>query len=141
MSGEAPNGQVAVGRIEGGRIPDLVATDFTMPLMNGGEAIDRPRRNPATEKIPIISITSIPARSGARPPTGARRSSPTKMAALGHGADLGGLSFIFNNVFFLSYIEIDSELRRALTVLKMRQSEHEKGLLEFTIDAKGAHLR
>ena len=59
------------------------------------------------------------------------------MAALGQGADLGGLSFIFNNVFFLRYVEIESELRRGLNVLKMRQSEHEKGLLAFTIDADG----
>jgi len=60
-----------------------------------------------------------------------------EMAALGQGADLGGLSFIFNNVFFLRYVEISSELRRGLNVLKMRQSDHEKGLLEFTIDAEG----
>jgi circadian clock protein KaiC len=60
-----------------------------------------------------------------------------EMAALGQGADLGGLSFIFNNVFFLRYVEIESELRRGLNVLKMRQSEHEKGLLEFTIDGRG----
>ena len=57
-----------------------------------------------------------------------------EMAALGSGNDLGGLSFIFNNVFFMRYVEIESELRRGLSVLKMRSS-HEKGLLEFTIDA------
>jgi len=60
-----------------------------------------------------------------------------EMAALGQGADLGGLSFIFNNVFFLRYVEVESELRRGLNVLKMRQSAHEKGLHEFTIDANG----
>jgi circadian clock protein KaiC len=60
-----------------------------------------------------------------------------EMAALGQGADLGGLSFIFNNVFFLRYIEIESELRRGLNVLKMRQSDHEKGLISFGIDADG----
>ncbi len=49
----------------------------------------------------------------------------------------GGRSFIFNNVFCLRYVEIESELRRGLNVLKMRQSEHEKGLHEFTIDANG----
>jgi circadian clock protein KaiC len=63
-----------------------------------------------------------------------------EMVALGHGADLGGLSFIFNNVFFLRYVEVESELRRGLNVLKMRQSEHHKGLLEFTIDANGLAL-
>ena len=60
-----------------------------------------------------------------------------EMAALGQGSDLGGLSFIFNNVFFLRYVEIQSELRRGLNILKMRQSQHEKGLLEFAIDANG----
>jgi circadian clock protein KaiC len=60
-----------------------------------------------------------------------------EMAALGRGADLGGLSFIFNNVFFLRYIEIQSELRRGLNVLKMRQSGHEKGLVSFGIDGGG----
>lgn len=60
-----------------------------------------------------------------------------EMAALGQGADLGGLSFIFNNVFFLRYVEIESELRRGLNVLKMRQSDHDKGLLELIIDDGG----
>ena len=60
-----------------------------------------------------------------------------EMAALGHGSDLGGLSFIFNNVFFLRYVEIESELLRGLNVLKMRQSEHIKGLIAFTIDDRG----
>jgi circadian clock protein KaiC len=60
-----------------------------------------------------------------------------EIAALGRSADLGGLSFIFNNVFFLRYVEIESELRRGFNVLKMRQSEHEKGLLAFSIDDRG----
>lgn len=63
-----------------------------------------------------------------------------EMAALGQGADLGGLSFIFNNVFFLRYVELQSELQRGLNVLKMRQSAHEKGLLRFDIDADGLHF-
>ena len=60
-----------------------------------------------------------------------------EMAALGQSAGLGGLSFLFNNVFFLRYVEIQSELRRGLNILKMRQSEHETGLIEFTVDAEG----
>jgi hypothetical protein len=39
---------------------------------------------------------------------------------------------------------MQSELARGLSILKMRQSEHDKGLLGFTIDehgiAFGAHL-
>src|SRR5689334_20831326 len=57
---EAPNGLRAVETIEAGRVPDLVATDFMMPLMNGGELIARLRRNPATTRVPIILISSSP---------------------------------------------------------------------------------
>jgi circadian clock protein KaiC len=60
-----------------------------------------------------------------------------EMAALGQGGDLGGVSFIFNNVFFLRYIERRSALARVLNVLKMRQSDHEKGALSFEIDDCG----
>jgi circadian clock protein KaiC len=63
-----------------------------------------------------------------------------EMAALGQG-DLGGLSFLFNNVFFLRYVEAESELRRGLNILKMRQSDHSKGLIRFTIDADGLTFR
>ncbi len=57
---EAPNGLVAAQRIEGGRIPDLVATEFMMPLMNGGELIARLRANPATAELPVILVSSSP---------------------------------------------------------------------------------
>ena len=57
---EAPDGVTAVERIEGGMRPDLVATDFMMPRMNGGELIDRLRRNPATARIPIILVSASP---------------------------------------------------------------------------------
>jgi circadian clock protein KaiC len=60
-----------------------------------------------------------------------------ELAALGYGNDLGGLSFLFSNVFFLRYVEVESELHRGLNVLKMRQSDHEKGLTEFTIGENG----
>ena len=50
----------AAERIEGGLRPDLVATDFMMPRMNGGELIDRLRRNPATARMPIILVSASP---------------------------------------------------------------------------------
>jgi CheY-like chemotaxis protein len=57
---EAPNGLAAIQAIEGGRAPDLVATDFMMPLMNGGELIARLRANPATRELPVILVSSSP---------------------------------------------------------------------------------
>ena len=57
---EAPDGVTAAERVEGGLRPDLIATDFMMPRMNGGELIDRLRRNPATTGIPIILVSASP---------------------------------------------------------------------------------
>ena len=63
-----------------------------------------------------------------------------EMAALGQSGGLGGLSFLFNNVIFLRYVEMDSQLRRGINVLKMRESDHAKGLVEFTIGGKGIEV-
>ena len=52
-------------------------------------------------------------------------------------APAGGLSFLFQNVLFLRYIEQDSEIRRAIGIIKMRDSDHEKGLRQFTIGPHG----
>jgi circadian clock protein KaiC len=60
-----------------------------------------------------------------------------EIAALGQSGGLGGLSFLFNNVFFLRYVEVESELARGLSILKMRESDHDKGLIRFTIDDDG----
>jgi circadian clock protein KaiC len=60
-----------------------------------------------------------------------------EIAALGGSGGLAGLSFLFNNVFFLRYVEVQSELARGLSILKMRQSSHDKGLMRFTIDERG----
>jgi two-component system phosphate regulon response regulator PhoB len=57
---EAPHGRAALEIIEGGRLPDLVATDYMMPVMNGAELIDRLRRDPATAEIPIVLVSSSP---------------------------------------------------------------------------------
>ena len=53
---------------------------------------------------------------------------------------LGGLSFLFNNVVLLRYVEDESEMGRALNVLKMRDSAHAKGLVQFDIDEHGPRI-
>jgi two-component system chemotaxis response regulator CheY len=57
---EAPDGLAAIERVEAGRPPDVVVTDFMMPRMNGGELIARLRHNPATARIPIILVSASP---------------------------------------------------------------------------------
>jgi circadian clock protein KaiC len=50
---------------------------------------------------------------------------------------MGGLSFLFHNIILLRYIEIESQVRRSISVLKMRGSDHAKGLWQFEIDEHG----
>jgi circadian clock protein KaiC len=52
-----------------------------------------------------------------------------------------GLSYVVDNVILLRYTELESEIRRALTVVKMRESDHVKSLVEFEIGGKGASVR
>jgi len=52
-----------------------------------------------------------------------------------------GLSFVVDNVILLRYTELESEIRRALTVVKMRESDHVKSLVEFEIGGKGASVK
>lgn len=54
---------------------------------------------------------------------------------------IGGLSFLFHNVLMLRYLEIGSELRRALNIIKMRTSNHDKGVFEYVIDQHGLTIK
>jgi len=54
---------------------------------------------------------------------------------------IGGLSFLFHNVIMLRYLEIGSELRRALNIIKMRTSDHDKGVFEYVIDTHGLTIK
>ena len=50
------------------------------------------------------------------------------------------ISTITDAVVLLRYVETDDEIRRALTVLKMRGSAHEKRVREFVIDRTGLNV-
>jgi circadian clock protein KaiC len=52
-----------------------------------------------------------------------------------------GLSFVVDNVILLRYTELESEIKRALSVVKMRESDHVKSLVEFEIGEKGAFVK
>jgi circadian clock protein KaiC len=49
-------------------------------------------------------------------------------------------AFLFHNVLLLRYFELESEMRRALHVLKMRDSSHDKAALQFEVDEAGFHI-
>jgi circadian clock protein KaiC len=50
------------------------------------------------------------------------------------------ISTITDSIILLRYVEMFGEMRRGLTVLKMRGSRHDKDIREFTIDEKGMHI-
>jgi circadian clock protein KaiC len=52
----------------------------------------------------------------------------------------GHVSTLTDSIILLRYVEMFGEMKRGLTVLKMRGSAHDRSIREFTIDAAGMHL-
>ncbi len=50
------------------------------------------------------------------------------------------ISTITDSIILLRYVEMYGEMQRAITVLKMRGSMHDKTIREFSIDAQGLHI-
>lgn len=50
------------------------------------------------------------------------------------------ISTLTDSIILLRYVEMFGEMKRGLTVLKMRGSVHDKSIREFTIDQDGMHL-
>ncbi|HEU5208905.1 MAG TPA: circadian clock protein KaiC [Longimicrobiales bacterium] len=50
------------------------------------------------------------------------------------------ISTLTDSIILLRYVEAFGEMKRGLTVLKMRGSVHDKDIREFTIDADGMHI-
>jgi circadian clock protein KaiC len=52
----------------------------------------------------------------------------------------GHISTITDTIILLRYVETFGEMRRGVTVLKMRGSSHDKNIREFSIDRHGMHI-
>jgi len=50
------------------------------------------------------------------------------------------ISTLTDSIILLRYVETFGEMRRGLTVLKMRGSIHDKSICEFSIDGAGMHV-
>lgn len=50
------------------------------------------------------------------------------------------ISTLTDSIILLRYVEMNGEMRRGITVLKMRGSMHDKDIREFTIDGGGLHI-
>jgi circadian clock protein KaiC len=58
----------------------------------------------------------------------------------GYSATDAHISTLTDSIILLRYVESAGQIRRAITVLKMRGSMHEKLIREFTIDGSGMHI-
>lgn len=52
-------------------------------------------------------------------------------------ADQGALSFLADSIILLRYVEIESEIQRAILVLKLRGSDHDHQIRHYTIQDGG----
>jgi len=50
------------------------------------------------------------------------------------------ISTLTDTIILMRYVEMYGEMRRGITILKMRGSYHEKVIREFTIDSSGMHI-
>lgn len=64
----------------------------------------------------------------------------TSMLTGGESITETHISTITDQIILLRYVELHGEMRRGLTVLKMRGTWHEKDIREYTIDSKGMHI-
>jgi circadian clock protein KaiC len=50
-------------------------------------------------------------------------------------------SIIMDSIILLRYVEIESEMKKAISVLKMRGSDHDKGIRELVISKNGIEIK
>ncbi len=66
--------------------------------------------------------------------------STTKKLSGGDSVTEGHISTITDAIGLIRYVEINGVLRRGIAVIKMRGSQHDKEVREFTIDDRGLHV-
>jgi len=90
-----------------------------------------------TERLPAYTW-SIAAIASSR---GASTLITSETALLGATELTLGLSFLFQNMILMRFYEVGSRISRALSVLKMRDSDHANSHTEFVITDAGVELR
>ena len=65
----------------------------------------------------------------------------TSMLTGGESITETHISTITDTIILLRYVELKGEMRRGLTVLKMRGTFHDKAIREYLIDSQGLHIQ
>lgn len=64
----------------------------------------------------------------------------TAMLSGGESITETHISSITDTIVLLRYVEMDGEMRRGITVLKMRGTQHDKAIREYSIERDGMHI-
>jgi circadian clock protein KaiC len=142
LAGACESGRLAIYHVPPGELDlDTIGAAVRAELADGtlrrvaidslGELVFASRE---TARFPAFARTL----TGSIRAGGASSLITSETTTLGPTAEpLAHLSFLFHNVILVRYIEIESEIRRAISVLKMRDSDHAKGVWEFEVGKHG----
>lgn len=104
-----PNGKVLV-EIALQKVPDLIITDWEMPVMNGLEALIELKKHPFTEHIPVIMCTGI----------------MTTSNDLKTAMDAGAVDYVRKPVEAMELVaRVQSMLRLSASYIKIKEQKEE----------------
>ncbi len=145
LAGACKSGQLAIHHVASGDLDlDTIGATVRAELADGtlrrvaidslGELVFASRES---ERFPAFAR----ALTGSIRAGGASSLVTSEITTLGPTTEpLAHLSFLFHNVILVRYVEIESEIRRAISILKMRDSDHSDAVWEFAIGKHGLEI-
>ncbi len=122
----------------GGRIERLVREiGAKRILVDSLTHFERLSENPAHLRSIVYGFVNALKREGL---TAVLTRESTTLLGEAEGTD-DALTFLVDSYVLLRYVEIESTIRKALLVLKMRSSDHDKGIRQFEITSRGIEVR
>jgi len=122
----------------GGRIERLVREiDAKRIMVDSLSHFERLSENPAHLRSIVYGFVNALRREGLTAVL-----TRENVALLGEAEETDDdLAFLVDSYTLLRYVEIESAIRKALLVLKMRGSDHDKGIRQFEITSRGIEVR
>lgn len=122
----------------GGRIEKLVQEiGAKRVLVDSLSHFERLSEDPTQLRSIIFSFVNALKREGL---TAVLTRENTALLGEAEGSD-EALAFLVDSYSLLRYVEIESTIHKALLVLKMRGSNHDKGIRQFEITSRGVEVR
>lgn len=132
-------GQADLERV-GGRIESLVREiGAKRILVDSLSHFERLTQDPIQLRSLIYSFVNALKREGLT--SLLTRESPALLGDAHAEAADDDIAFVVDSYLMLRYVEIDSAIRKALLVLKLRGSDHAKDIRQFEITASGIEVR